>query len=140
MDTAKTAVKDDNSGFAARQALTHLRRSNNVTIPLNRYSFFEEVEDKLLVPMQLEINIQLQRDEELIYKSGGDNARVVVTGFLLWVPKLSSKDSLYDKYVSSFLKQKRWKYLREMCTESAPTQTQGFFQISSICKTYVKHT
>ena len=38
---------------------------------------------------------------------------------------------MYDKYVSSFLKQKRWKYLREMYTESAPTKTSGFLQISS---------
>ena len=34
--------------------------------------------------MQLEFNIQLQSDEELIYKSGGDPPLVVVTKFLLW--------------------------------------------------------
>ena len=47
------------------------------------------------------------------------------------MPKLSPKDSTYDQYVSSFIKQKRWKYLREMYTESAPTRSSGCFRISS---------
>ena len=54
------------------------------------------------------------------------------------MPKLSPKDSTYDQYVSSFIKQKRWKYLREMYTESAPTRSSGCFRISS-SKGNVKH-
>ena len=82
-------------------------------MPLNRYSFFKELEDKMLVPKQLELNIQPQDDDEPVYRAAAvDNnnpARVVVTRFQLWVPKLTPKDSMYDKYVLSFLKQKRWK-------------------------------
>ena len=89
----------------------------------------------MLVPMQLELNIQLQDDDELVFKAadidGNRVSRVVVTKFQLWVPKLTPKDSMYDKYVSSFLKQKRWKYLREMYTESTPTVSSGFVRISS---------
>ena len=85
--------------------------------------------------MQLESNIQLQSDNETVFSAqdvdGNALARVVVTKFQLWVPKLSSKDSMYNKYVSSFLKQKRWKYLRELYTESNPTKSSGFFRISS---------
>ena len=85
--------------------------------------------------MQLELNIQLQDDDELVFKAadidGNRVSRVVVTKFQLWVPKLTPKDSMYDKYVSSFLKQKRWKYLREMYTESTPTVSSGFVRISS---------
>ena len=58
------------------ELLTHAANKNdggnpkNVStiIPLNRFSFFEELEDKMLVPMQLEFNIQLQNDDELISK------------------------------------------------------------------------
>ena len=42
----------------------------NVIIPLNRYSFFEELQDRMLVPMELEFNIQLQNDDELLQKLG----------------------------------------------------------------------
>ena len=45
--------------------------------------------------------------------------------------KLTPKDSLYDKFVSSFLKEKTWTCLREMYEVSALTNTSGFFQISS---------
>ena len=39
-----------NAGIHARQALTSDSKSVNVTIPLNRYSFFETLEGRLLPP------------------------------------------------------------------------------------------
>ena len=111
----------------------------NVIIPLNRYSFFEELEDKMLVPMQLQFNIVLQNDDELIHRNNGidgdASARVVVNRFLLWVPKLTPKDSMYDKFVNSFLKESQWKYLREMYEVSAPTQSSGFFKFHQVLMT-----
>ena len=99
----------------------------NVIIPLNRFSFFEELEDKMLVPMQLQFEITLNDDGELIHMANGtDPGRVVVNRFLLWVPRLTPKDSLYDKFVSSFLKKTQWKYLREMYQQSAPATSSGF--------------
>ena len=53
-------------------------------VPLNRHSFFEELEDKMLVPMKLEFNIELNNDDELIHKAhGASNGRIFVTRFLL---------------------------------------------------------
>lgn len=53
-------------------------------MPLNRYSFFEELEDKLLVPMRLQFEISLNDDDELIHKAhGADDGRVVFNRFLL---------------------------------------------------------
>ena len=97
-----------------------------------RYSFFEELQDKMLVPMQLQFNIQLQNDNELLQKLNAvDDGRVVIDRFLLWVPKLTPKDSLYDKFVSSFLTACKWTYSREIYEVSALTHSSGFFQISS---------
>ena len=45
---------------------------------------------------------------------------------------------MINMFHHNFLKQKRWKYLREMYTESAPTHHSGFFRISSSIDT-VKH-
>ena len=130
LDTDATTA-NTNSGFEARRLLTTGLNDVNVLIPLNRYSFFEELESRMLVPMQLQFNIHLQNDNELIYQAAGDVHRVVVNRFLLWVPKLIPKDSLYDKFVSSFLTKSTWKYRREMYEVSASTRNSGFFQISS---------
>ena len=139
LDTDGTTA-NTNTGFEARRLLTKAARDDalnvgrdvNVLIPLNRWSFFEELNDKMLVPMQLQFNIELNSDDEMVHKAHAvDPARVVINRFILWVPRLSPKDSMYDKFVSSFLKETQWKYMREMYNVSAPTNTSGFFQISS---------
>ena len=140
LDTDGTSA-NTNLGFEARRVLTNADAAVaaggnhvNVLIPLNRWSFFEELNDKMLVPMQLQFNIELNSDDELIHRAhdgAGGAGRVVVNRFILWVPRLTPKDSMYDKFVNSFLKETSWKYMREMFNVSAPTNTSGFFQISS---------
>ena len=134
LDTDGTSA-NTNTGFQTRKLLmtdANDLKNVNVIIPLNRYSFFEELYERMLVPMQLQFNIELQNDDELIFKAGAaDDGRVVVNRFLLWVPKLIPKDSLYDKFVESYLSKKSWTYNREMYEVSAPTHSSGFFQISS---------
>ena len=142
LDTDDTTA-NTNVGFEARKVLTKAARDDqaaaggkniNVNIPLNRWSFFEELNDKMLVPMQLQFNIELNSDAELVHRAHdavGGAGRIVVNRFVLWVPRLTPRDSMYDKFVSSFLKETEWKYMREMYNVSAPTNTSGFFQISS---------
>ena len=141
LDTDGT-TGNTNLGFEARKLLTKAAedaqvavggKNVNVNIPLNRWSFFEELNDKMLVPMQLQFNIELNSDVELVHRAhdaAGGAGRIVVNRFVLWVPRLTPRDSVYDKFVSSFLKETQWKYLREMYNVSAPTNTSGFFQIS----------
>ena len=62
LDTDATTA-NTNIGFEARKTLTKAARDDalnvgrdvNVLIPLNRWSFFEELNDKMLVPMQLQV-------------------------------------------------------------------------------------
>ena len=55
--------------------------------------------------MQLQFNIELNNDDELIHRVHNVAAgRVVINRFVLWIPKLTPKDSIYDRFVSSFLK------------------------------------
>ena len=130
LDTDNTTA-DTNLGFQARKVLTQAGNIN-VIIPLNRWSFFEELNDKMLVPMQLQFNIEINSDVELVHKlTAAAAGRVVINRFILWVPRLTPRDSMYDKFVSSFLKETKWQYMREMYNVSAPTNTSGFFQISS---------
>ena len=122
-----------NTGFEARRLLTTGRNDVNVIIPLNRYSFFEELDVRMLIPMQLEFTIQLQNDDELLQKlSAVDDGRVVVDKFLLWVPKLNPKDSLAKTFADSFLISSEWTYRREMYQASSTlTHSSGSFLISS---------
>ena len=130
LDTDATTA-NTNLGFESRKVLTQAGNIN-IIIPLNRWSFFEELNDKMLVPMQLQFNIEINSDDELVHKvQAAAAARVVINRFILWVPRLTPRDSMYDKFVSSFLKETEWKYMREMYNVSAPTNTSGFFQISS---------
>ncbi|XP_068735763.1 uncharacterized protein [Montipora capricornis] len=139
LDTNDTTA-NTNLGYESRRVLTQATNNDgtggakdvNLIIPLNRYSFFEELQDKMLVPMQLQFNLNLQNDNELINMAAGvDAGRVVINRFLLWVPKLTPKDSLYDKFIGSFLKQDKWTYQRELYAVSAPSRVSGFFQISA---------
>ena len=117
-----------NSGFHARQTLTANNSLVNVTIPLNRYSFFEELEGRMC--MQLDFEINFQPDAELLY-GAVDTTRVVIDRFYLWIPRLEPKDSLMSKFVSDFQKPSKWKYLREMYEHSSPTRNSGDFRISA---------
>ena len=65
----------------------------NCEIPLNRYSFFEELQDKLLPNMKIDLNIELEDDKNVIWRQGdpdanGTSYRYVISRFQLFVPRL----------------------------------------------------
>ena len=55
-----------NKGFALRKVLLGDTGTVRCEIPLNRYSFFETLEDKLLPNTKIELNIELESDNNLI--------------------------------------------------------------------------
>ena len=127
-------------GFEARRILTQAvqndggggAKSINEIIPLNRYSFFEELEDKMIPPMQFTFELTLNDDAELIHKAAAAaDGRVVVTRLYLWLPKMIPKDSAYGEFVGDFLKPSKWVYMRDLYNQSANTRAiQNMFQIS----------
>ena len=133
------STQNTNLGYLARKTLTQGRNAGpagpgkevNVTIPLNRYSFFETLEGKLLPPLQLKIEIELTPDAELLYGAAGNGGRLIINRFYLWVPRLEPKDTLMTKFISEFQKPSRWTNLRELYISSANTrQGSGDFRIS----------
>ena len=78
----------------------------------------------MLVPMQLQFEMERNNDNELIHKANAtDGGRVVINRLNLWIPTLIPKDFMYDQFIGSFLKETQWTYLREMYQVSAPTNT-----------------
>ena len=85
------ATSDDtNTGLESRRLLTAERKLVNVSIPLNRYSFFEQLEGRMLPPMQLDFEIELTPDTEVLY-GALDTIRLTIDRFYLWVPRLNQK-------------------------------------------------
>ena len=83
-----------NKGFAARKVLLGTSTEVNCEIPLNRYSFFEELQDKLLPNVKIELQIEMENDKNLIWRVGAANAagttyRLIVTRLQLFIPRLT---------------------------------------------------
>ena len=141
LDTADSVVLAGNAGIQARQVLTkrigeggggeNAAKVVETIIPLNRYSFFENLEDKMLPPMQLEFNITFQSDTELIWQNDGTDRRVVVRNFELWVPALQFTSAGQKMVNENFLKPAKWKFLQEtISTSSARRDASGMWQIT----------
>ena len=130
LDTTDSSVAAANPNFEARRLLKANRNLVHLTIPLNRYSFFEELEGRMLPPMQLDFEIALTTDAEVLY-GAADTFRLVIDRFYLWVPRLEPKDALMSKFISDYQKPTKWTYLREMYQRSDLTNISGDFRISA---------
>ena len=121
-----------NEGFAKRKALLGTSSTVKCEIPLNRYSFFEALEDKLLPNTKIEINFEIEKDDNLIWTSGGNACRVVITRLELFVPRLVFNSEGNKIYMSDYLKPFKWTYLNEVVeTNLATNQKVGNFRITN---------
>ena len=74
LDTGNEADEVDNNGFAARRSLLGLAPNDVFTeIPLNRYSFFESLDNQLLPNTRVTLEFNLESDNNLIWRKGGAN-------------------------------------------------------------------
>lgn len=112
-----------NKGIQARGKLSDGGTTVKTVLPLNRYSFSEELSDKLLPPMQLDLNTELQHDKELIFQNDGTGKRIVVNKLELWVPKLLLVPEGQMVVNENFLKPTKWHHLKEMLN---PSSSQGY--------------
>ena len=121
-----------NSGFAVRRALLDdATIPVNVEIPLNRYGFFEGLEDQLLPNSKISISVDFESDANLSWRTTNDN-RVVITKFQLIVPRIIFNTAGNELYVSRYLKPRKWNYLREeIYSLNSTTQKTGNFRIST---------
>ena len=125
-----------NKGFAARKALLGLSAEVNCEIPLNRYSFFDALEDKLLPNKKIELNIEFDNDKNLIWRRGAPDAadtsyRLIITRLQLFVPRLVFNSEGQKLYMENYLKPYKWTYLKEVVfTSNVSKQSSGHFRIT----------
>ena len=126
-----------NKGFAARKALLGLSTEVNCEIPLNRYSFFEALQDKLLPNTKIDLNIEFDDDKNLIWRQGaadaaGTSYRLIVRRLQLFVPRLVFNSEGQKLYMEDYLKPYKWTYLKEtVFTSNLSTQNSGHFRITN---------
>ena len=85
--------------FALRKALLGVSSTVNTEIPLNRYSFFEMLEDELLSTTRVKMNFEIESDGNLIWQAGAD-CRVVITRMQLYVPRTTFNSEGQSSYMS----------------------------------------
>ena len=139
--TARSLVEKDkedyNKGFAARKALLGVSTIVNCEIPLNRYSFFEELQDKLVPNMKIDLDIEFEDDKNLIWRQGaadaaGTSYRLIITRLQLFVPRLIFNSEGQKLYMENYLKPYKWTYLKEsVFTSNISTQNSGHFRITN---------
>ena len=126
-----------NKGFAARKTLLGASAEVNCKIPLNRYSFFEELQDKLLPNMKIELKIERETDKNLIWRRGAADApdqsyRLIQKRVLLFLPRLIFNSEGQKLYMENYLKPDKWTYLKEtVFTSNLSTQNSGHFRITN---------
>ena len=126
-----------NKGFAARKVLLGASAKVNCEIPLNRYSFFEELQDKLLPNVRIEIQIEMENDKNLIWRTGAADAagttyRLIVTRLQLFVPRMIFNAEGQKLYLENYLKPHKWSYLTETTyNQNMGTQRTGTFRLTN---------
>ena len=127
----RPAQANYNKGFAARKALLGLSADVTTEITLNCYSFFEALRDELLPSTKLEINLQIESDDNLIWQAGGA-CRVMIMRMQLVVPRITFNSEGQSLYIDQFMKPHKWTYLRENIERSNSTRLRsGIFTIST---------
>ena len=122
LDSDATTVTDrdaTNAGMKARALLSHEGETVQTIIPLNGYSFFKDLSDRLLPPMQLEFEITLQDDRKMIFQNDGTARRIVVRRLELWVPQLQFTGQGQTLVNENVLQPTQWKYVKEVLYPSS---------------------
>ena len=116
-----------NKGFAARKALLGLPVEVNCEIPLNRYSFFEALEDKLLPNTKIDLSIEFDDDKNLIC-----SYRLIIKRLKRFGPRLVFNSGGQKLYIENYLKPYNWIYLKEtVFTSNLSKQNSGHFRITN---------
>ena len=127
-----------NKGFAARKVLLGASAEVNCEIPLNRYSFFEELQDKLLPNVRIELQIEMENDKNLIWRgdgqadAAGTTHRLIITRLQLYVPRMIFNSEGQKLYLKNYLKPHKWSYLTETTyNQDMRTQRTGNFRLTN---------
>ena len=121
-----------NEGFAKRKILTDAGATNNISIPLNLYSYFAAFKNNLHPNLKTNILLTLENDNNIIFKNANAaDSKVILTKLRLWVPKIIFNGVGLKAYLEDYLKPKKWIYLKEHQEIKQSGATNDSFRIST---------
>ena len=120
-----------NEGFAKRKKLTDAANVNNISIPLNLYSYFAAFKNNLHPNLKTTILLILEDDNNIIFKAAGTAAKVIITKLRLWVPKIIFNEDGLKDYLSDYLKPKTWIYHKEHQEIQQSNATNDAFRVTA---------
>ena len=121
-----------NEGFGKRKILTDAAAVNNISIPLNLYSYFGAFKNNLHPNLKTTILLTLENDNNIIFKNANAPAsKVIITKFRLWAPKIIFNEDGLKVYLSDYLKPKTWIYQKEHHEIKQSGATNDSFRISA---------
>ena len=132
--TAEARPAEDlyNEGFAKRKILTDAAAENNISIPLNLYSYFAAFKNNLHPNLKTNILLKLENDANIIFKhAGAPDLKVIISKLRLWAPKIIFNEDGLKLYLSDYLKPKTWIYQKEHQEIKQSNATNDAFRISS---------
>ena len=104
-----TADQKTNTGFDRRAALTNAVGGVNLIVPLNKNSLFAASQNVVYPTGKMELNITLERDENVLYKdAAAAEGRYVVTKMRLWVPKMELNSAGINKFSAALTEKRTW--------------------------------
>ena len=105
---------------------------NNISIPLNLYSYFAAFKNNLHPNLKTNILLKLEDDHNIIFKNAGaPDSKVILTKLRLWVPKIVFNEEGLKTYLAEYLKPKTWCYHKEHQEIKQSGATNDAFRIST---------
>ena len=129
---APAAVATYNEGFAKRKILTDAAAVNNISIPLNLYSYFAAFKNNLHPNLKTNIKLTLEKDDNIIFRhADAPDSKVILTKLRLWVPKIIFNEEGLKAYLAEYLKPKTWIYHKEHQEIKQSNATNDAFRVTT---------
>ena len=123
-----------NEGYGKRKTLTDAAAVNNISIPLNLYSYFAAFKNNLHPNLKTNIKLTLENDDNIIFRNTGEpapNSKVILTKLRLWIPKIIFNEEGLKAYLAEYFKLKTWIYHKEHQEIKQSGTTNDAFRIST---------
>ena len=125
-----------NEGYAKRKILTDAAAENNISIPLNLYSYFVAFKNNLHPNLKINNMLTLENDANIILRhiaqaGSSPDSKVIITKLRLWVPKIIFNVEGLKVYLADYLKPKTWIYQKEHHEIKESGATNDAFRISA---------
>ena len=96
------ANRTANTGFGDQAKLTNAACGVNLIVPLNMHSFIAAPQDVVYPTGNMELDITLERDENVLSKDAvAVEGRYVVTKMRLWVPNMELNSAGKKNFVQN---------------------------------------